>query len=209
MSIGRLILRRVLAFLLGLVGLWVGLLAFLLPLLLALAGLAAAIFSIQSGTAALSLPSLADLIGLPGLRESVGTFLSRLEAAGPLALLALAAGLAAIALGVLMLVALFSSGLDREVALQRGDREVAIRRRTLGRLSEILAEDKGGIVSARAKVRSRLLRGDRLRLELEPSRQMDSGRVRGKVDDALGDIARSETYATKLAVREPARGGAE
>jgi hypothetical protein len=75
---------------------------FLLLVLLALVGLAAAVFAIQGGEATLSYPRLAEWLWLPELRDEVGALYARLEAEGPVAIVSLLAGLAAMLLGVLL-----------------------------------------------------------------------------------------------------------
>jgi len=98
----------------------VSLLGFLLLLVLAVVGLALAVFSIQTGDGTLSLATLADALRLSDLRDSVDGSLSDLES-GAADLQALLIGLGVIALGVLLLLGVFVPSRERLVALGQGD----------------------------------------------------------------------------------------
>ena len=71
--------------------------------LLAVGGAAAAVFCISGGHGTLSLPALAGDIHLPQLRGDIGAFLNQVGAHGSIAVVAGLAGLAAVALGLLLL----------------------------------------------------------------------------------------------------------
>ncbi|MBA2255730.1 MAG: hypothetical protein H0W05_00810, partial [Thermoleophilaceae bacterium] len=82
---------------------------------LALAGLALAVFSIGSGEATVSLPGLAELIGLHVLRDRVGELLAMVEDGGSVEAVPALAGVGAVALGCLLLVGAFGSRRERLV----------------------------------------------------------------------------------------------
>lgn len=168
----------------------------LLLVILALVGVAVAVFSLLGGEG--GLPSLAELIALPTVREEVGAFLDSLESDGAGAPAALAGFGAAIAAVLLILGALLPRG-ERVAALPSsptddGDDEaappgrLAARRRPLGQMAAALAErvrepesltlrvrPRRRGVGGKLRIRARLARGgntaavsERLRSEVQP-----------------------------------------
>lgn len=99
------------------------LVGFLLLVALAVAGLALAIFTIDGGIDGLSLPHLAELLGMPSFRDSVGGLLDDLEASGvdgkPLL-----GGIGAILVGVLLLVGVFADRPERSFKAAGSESEV-------------------------------------------------------------------------------------
>lgn len=77
-----------------------------LLVILALAGIVLAVFCIGTGTSGPSLGGLASLLSAASVRDSVGGWLGQLEAGGPVAVIAGLSGLAAMALGLLLLAGL-------------------------------------------------------------------------------------------------------
>ena len=131
------------------------LVTFLLLVALALAGLALAVFSIGGGTDTVSLPGLADLIGLDVLRDRVGDLLTTVEDGGAIEVVPALAGLGAVALGILLLVGAFGSRRERLVTLPHdGDGELAARRRALGHMAVALADQVRDVTPTRVKVRA-------------------------------------------------------
>ncbi len=147
----------------------------LLVVALALAGLAAAVFSIQGGHGTLSLPGLAADLHLPALRQDVGAFIRRLEAPGPVAVVAALAGAGAVLLGLVLLAGALAPRRERLVVLAHDEQgAIAARRRPLGQAAAALAQEPGGVLDARARAR--------------PWRRGTGGRIRVLVrtDDADG-----------------------
>ena len=141
----------------------------LLLTLLALAGLALAVFSIGGGEATVSLPGLADLVGLDVLRDRVGDLLASVEDGGGFEVVPALAGLGAIALGLLLLLGAFGSRRERLVTLPHdGDGELAARRRPLGHMAVALADQARDVTPTKVKVR--------------PSRRGSGGRMDVAVD---------------------------
>ena len=158
------------------------LVTFLLLVLLALAGLALAVFSIGGGEATVSLPGLADLIGLDVLRDRVGDLLANVEDGGSAATVPALAGLGAVALGCLLLVGAFGSRRERLVSLpHEGDGALGARRRPLGQMAAALADQERDVTPRKVKVR--------------PSRRGPGG----KVDVAVDHPSTAEDVADRAA----------
>jgi hypothetical protein len=132
------------------------LLATLLLAAVALAGLAAAVFCIQSGHGTLSLPALARDLHLALVRRSVATELARLKAHGPVAVVSALCGVGAVAAGVMLLVGVLVPARERLVILGE-DQEgtLGARRRALAAIARTLAQRPHDVVAARARVRPR------------------------------------------------------
>lgn len=131
-------------------------LGFALLVLLALVGLAAAIFEINGGHGTVSLAHLATLIHLPGLRHYVGVYLRRVEAPGPVASVSVSAGVGAVVVGLLLLAGVFVPRRERLIALGETERgPMLARRRALARVAAALAEQPRGVTQARARARPR------------------------------------------------------
>jgi len=136
---------------------------------LALAGLALAVFSIGSGEATVSLPGLAELIGLHVLRDRVGELLAMVEDGGSVEAVPALAGVGAVALGCLLLVGAFGSRRERLVTLpHEGNGALGARRRALGHMAVALADQARDVTPTKVKVR--------------PSRRGPGGRVEVAVD---------------------------
>jgi Family of unknown function (DUF6286) len=176
--------------------------SFLLLLVLAVAGLAAAVFSIGEGASGPSYSSLAKLVRLPQLRDTVGPWLAQLEAPGPTAGIALLCGLGAMLLGLLLLAGLLVPRRERLVALRQDDHgAVNARRRALAQVAEASAERVPGVAAARATVRPRRTSGGRLKVRAVRVRSADARQVR----DAVAEQMRSLTEPFKLKARVEAR----
>lgn len=122
------------------------LLTFVLLVALALAGLAVAVFCIEGGHRGLSLPALARRGHLSQLSHKVGRFLHVLEASGPVAKLSALGGLAAVILGVLLLVGVLRPRRERLALLEEGEQgTLAARRRALAQVATGLVEQARGI----------------------------------------------------------------
>ncbi len=162
------------------------LVTFLLLLALALAGLAAAIFSIRGGDKPLSLPALADNLRLPQLRDTVGDYLTQLETPGNVALISLLCGLGAILLGLLLLLGALRGARERLVIVDRtGGGVLAARRRALGQMAVALAEQVRGVAAAKVRVRTSRRGGGKVRVTVTHPRDSAPAEVRRATTDAL------------------------
>lgn len=177
-------------------------LAFVLLVVLAVVGLAIAVFSIQGGTATLSLPHLATILHLAALRDKVGTFLDSLAASGPVAIVALLCGLGAVLLGLLLLAGLLAPRRERLVTLRDdADGSIAARRRVLARLGQSLTEGVRGVTGAKVRARPARRRGGTLAVRATRSRTASADEVRGRVEESLGPLTDPWDLKAKVGVR--------
>jgi hypothetical protein len=162
------------------------LLAALLAGALAVGGLAVALFSIQGGSATLSLPALAGRLHLGDLQVTVGMWLADLQADGPVARVAALAGAGAVALGVLLLFGVLARRRERLLVMRSDDDgTIAARPRAVGQAAVALGEQSRDVLRAtdRTTARRRGV-GGRLRLTIYHAPSTDgagttaAGRVR-------------------------------
>lgn len=177
-------------------------------LVLALTGAALAIFSIQGGTATLSLPNLAELLGLSSLRDSVADLLGAVEADGPLALLSALGGIGAILIGALLVIGaltrqrerLFESAADAEGEEGR----ISARPRPLASAAAELARGTEGITAATARARlSR--RGGRIRVDAL-HRGQGAEALQGRVDAAVAPLRMPFGADTRVGLSQAGKG---
>jgi hypothetical protein len=173
---------------------------------LALAGLVVAVCSIGSeGT--LSLPWLADQLQLPDLREEVRDFLDTVEAPGPIALGAGAAGLAAMIVGLALLAGALWPRRQRLAILERDDTgTLGATRRALGRAAASLVDGVHGLSARRVKLRPRR-RGVGARLEVRATRPetLPTDEARRRADRALHPLAESFSLRPRIRTRSGSR----
>ena len=185
------------------------LVGFLLLVLVAVAGLAAAVFSLQGGEETLSLHGLSQSIGLDDLADELGAWLTALEASGPVAVVAALAGLGAILLGIALLVGALVPSRERLVILRRDERgDVAARRRAVAQAATALAEQARDITSAKAKVRPRRSgSGGRLRLTAEHAQTVSNRDVVAAAREQVEPLATPLSLNVSVRGRVPRRGG--
>jgi len=167
--------------------------ALILLIALALLGLATAIFAIQGDSATLSLPTLARHFQLPQLRPVVGDWLAQLGASGPTALISLGGGLAAIAIGLLLLVGIVVPPRERLLLYEEDERGLLTARpRTLSQIATALAEGVRGVTVTRARVRSRRRgRGGKLQLRATHVASIPNDEAESAITQALSPFAES------------------
>lgn len=182
----------------------VRLLSFLLLLVLAVVGLAAAVFCVQGGRATLSLTHLAALVHLPQFRATLGTFLGSLEASGPVAIIALLCAIGAVLLGLVLLAGLLTPTRQWTVTLEREGEAGAIsaRRRALAAVAQTLALSAPGVTEARARARPRRTSGGKLQIRAARSRSVSEQAVRADLERVLepltGEFALTPKITTRL-----------
>ncbi len=182
------------------------LITFLLLLLLGLAGLTVAIFSIQSGLTGLSLPQLADWSHLADLRDTVGHGLRDLET-GAVNWVAALAGLGAVLLGVLLLAGILVPRRERTVSLRTDEAgTVNARRRALGQAAESLVGQVRGIADANVKAKSRRRGGGTLRVRAHRIRAADADQLETTVVDRLTTLTGPFALNARVDVRDAERG---
>jgi len=180
------------------------LVALVLTVAFAVAGLAVAVFSLQGGTAALSLPSLAGHAQLDDLLGDAGDFLASLEAGGPTAKIAALAGAGAVLLGLLLLFGVLARRRERLIVVRRDDGgTVAARPRALGHAAATLAEQSRDVLGVKARTGARRRgTGGRLRLTVHLGRSTD----RGAATAAIRDRVQVLTGGFSLRLRVRGRG---
>lgn len=180
--------------------------AVLLPAALAIAGLAVAVFSI-SATGDLSLPGLAELIGLPAFEQTLGAWLTMLERPGPVAAIAALAGAGAVLVGLLLLAGVFLRRRERLVTLQRGEEgSVRARRRALGDAAARLVEQAEAVTRARGRARPRRPRGGTLSVSAQRTRTGEPADVRRAAEEALTPLTGPLPLRARVRTRQGQRG---
>jgi len=180
--------------------------AVLLPAALAVAGLAAAVFSIrESGNP--SLPGLAQLLGLPAFERALGGWLAMLERPGPVAVVAALGGAGAVLLGLLLLAGVLIPRRERLVTLQRGEEgTVTARRRALGDAAARLAEQAEAVARARGRAKPRRRRGGTLSVSAHRTRTGEPTEVRRATEEALRPLTGSLPLRARVRTRQGDRG---
>lgn len=132
------------------------LLAALLAAALAVGGLAVALFSIQGGSATLSLPGLAARLQLGDLQVTAGMWLGDLQADGPIARVAALAGAGAVALGLLLLFGVLGRRRERLIVMRSDDDgTIAARPRAVGQAAVALGEQSRDVLRATDRTTAR------------------------------------------------------
>jgi hypothetical protein len=182
------------------------LVTFALLAVLALAGLAVAVCSVAS-EGAFSLPWLADQLGLPQARDELGGFLDTLEEPGPVALRSGAAGLAAVALGLLLLAGAFWPQRQRLTVLERNEHgTLAANRRALSRAAAALVETVRGLSAGRVRLKPRRHgAGGRLDLRARRPETLPSEEARRRADQAVQPLAESFQLRPRIRTRTGSR----
>ena len=187
------------------------LVSFVLLSALALAGLIVAVFCLERGIDGLSLPALARHARLPELRGDVGRFLHALEASGAVAKLSALGGLAAVALGVLLLIGALRPRRERLALLEASDQgTLAARRRPLAQIAAGLVAQARGMTQTRARVRPRRRgRGGRVAVRLVHPRGVESDEAaRERATEALTPLTDAFELRPRVRVRH-GRGDAQ
>jgi hypothetical protein len=181
---------------------------FALLVVLAICGLAIAIFAIGwSRTGDFNLPGLAQLVHLGGLRDQVGELLRDLEAPGPVAGIAALCGVAAVALGLLLLVGALGRRRERLVILQTSDDgTLAARRRVLARVATALAEQPRGVTATKVKVSPGRRGGGRLAVRTDYSRTQQPQEVSQRTQLALAPLTEPFGLRVRVSPRLGERG---
>jgi hypothetical protein len=164
------------------------LIALVLTTMLAVAGLAVAVFSVQGDRSTLSLPGLAGHVRLDDLLASVGKFLADLEAAGPTAKVAALAGAGTVVIGLLLLFGVLGRTRERLVVIRTDDAgTIAARRRALAQAAVDVGEQSRDVLRAKATT--------------TVGRRSTGGHLRVKVYLAQSADASAATEATRARVQ--------
>lgn len=179
----------------------------LLLVVLGAAGLAAALFNIQAGDGTLSLSHLASLLALDELRDSVGGWLTDLEAGGPAAAVAALCGAGAVLLGIGLLIGALIPRRERLLIIEHSPKGVlSAKRRAAAGALRALAEQPRDVLAAKIRLRPRRRgTGGRARLTLlrahttEPDRVLAAGRGESQL------LAEQLSLRLRVRQREPRR----
>jgi hypothetical protein len=184
------------------------LVTFVLLIILAACGLAIAVFSIgESRNRDFSLPGLARLVHLGGLRDQIGELLHDLAGPGPVAAITALCGIGAVALGLLLLVGALWPRRERLVILQRSEEgTLAARRRVLARVAAALAEQTRGVTAIKVKVTAGRRHGGRVSVRADHSRTQQPQDVRQRSQLALAPLTESFGLRTRITPRLGQRG---
>jgi hypothetical protein len=178
---------------------------FLVCVVLALGGLVLAVFCIGTGTHGPSLGGLARLLSLPSVRTTVGSWLTRMEAPGSVAVIAGLCGLAAIALGFLLIAGVLVPRRERLVQLAEDERgKLAARRRPLAQIATALVEPVRGVTVARVRVRPFRRSGGRVSVRASRTARADADEVRRAVAEQLEAL--TGPFKLRARVDVPRRG---
>ena len=177
------------------------LVAFILFALLALVGLALAVFCIGGADGTLSLPNLAEIAGLPAVRDAVGGFLDRLETATPVDLVPALFGLLAIVLGAMLIFGSATGRRERRFhAAGGGEGDLVARPRAVTAAARTLLSATPGVsavdVSAQPGRRSGALD---VRVSHPPT--ADANAVRTAAEEALQPLRESFGLRTSVKTR--------
>jgi len=182
-------------------------LAFLLLLALALTGAAAAVFSIQGDQEPVSHHRLAALLKLPEARDAIAGWFAQIGADGPVAVIALACGLGAILLGLLLALGVLVPRRERLVALERRDGgTLAARRRPLANAARSLAEGARGVTEVKVRARPRRRAGGTLRVRAQRSRHADAAGARQALEEQLRPLTEPFGLRARVSSRIGGRG---
>jgi hypothetical protein len=179
--------------------------AFLALVALAAAGILIAVFCIGTGTSGPSLGRLAVLLHLPALRNTVGHWLTQLEASGSVAVVAGVCGLGAVVIGLVLVVGTLVPRRERLITLARDEGGVlAARRRPLAQAAAVLVEQVRGVTESRVRVRPLRGLGGRMAVRASRSRPTDPVQLETAVRDQLRGLSEPFQLRTRVEVR---RGG--
>ncbi len=176
----------------------------LLMLALALVGLGIALYCFD-GFISLGSARPDRLLDLPSVRRHVGHFLNQIASPGPTAALALGCGVAAMLLGLLLLLGTLRPSKQRLAVLDRdsGAGTLAVQPRTLKEMGRALAGQAPGATSVKRPRLALSRRGTRGRLKVTASRARtsDPREVQRAVTDRLETISDPFGLRTRVRVR--------
>ena len=180
----------------------------LLMLALALACLGVALYCLD---ALISLGSIRPdrLLHLPSVRHHLGHFLTQIAAPGTTADLALAGGVVAVLIGLMLLAGVLRSSRERLVGLASGrDGSLAARPRTIRAMAQALAEQAPGATSIQRPQLKLSRRGTRGRLKVTAARTPTSDRreVQAAVTRQLEALSGPFHLRARVRVRDGERG---
>ena len=183
------------------------LIALLLSMTLAVAGLAVAVFSVQGGNSTVSLPGLASHVRLDDLHASIGIFLEDLQADGPIAKVAALAGAGAVLIGLLLAFGVLARRRQHRILMRSDDSgTIAARPRAVSQAAVTVAEQSRDVLHAKAKTTARRGSGGRLRLTVYHAQSTDRAGVTAASHDRMQALTESFSLRLRMRGQVPRRG---
>jgi len=184
------------------------LIALALSATLAVAGLAAAIFSIQGDSSTVSLPGLASHVRLDDLHASIGMFLEDLQADGPIAKVAALAGAGAVLIGLLLAFGVLARRREPRVLMRSDDAgTIAARPGAVSQAAVTVAERSRDVLHANAKTTARRRGiGGRLRLTVHHAQSTQRAGVTAASRDRVQALTDAFSLRLRMRGRLPRRG---
>ena len=149
------------------------------------------------------------LLHLPSVRHHVGHFLAQLAAPGSTAALALAGGVVAVLIGLVLLAGVLRSGKERLLLVDRGsDGTLAARPRTVRAMAQALAEQASGATSIK-RPKLKLSRGGtrgRMTVTAASTPTSDQDQVKAGVIKQLEPLSEPLHLRTRVRVYVGERG---
>ncbi|MGI8631989.1 MAG: hypothetical protein ACR2NA_05495 [Solirubrobacterales bacterium] len=189
-------------FVVVLVRLLARILAVVVPLGLAVVGLAVAVFSIQGGREPLSLPTLTGLLGIDVLGREVGRFLGALEASGPVAVVAGLCGLGAMLVGWALIAGSVAPSRAGTLQLASSDEgTLAAQRSALADVATSLGRRVDGVTDVKASVRGWRSKRGRLKVRAARSPAVDARTVEDAVAEKLRGLEKMDPVSVRVRSR--------
>ena len=175
------------------------LVGFLLLIVLALLGLGALVIAVSGGS-----PDSAASLGLPSVRDGVGTFLASLEA-GDASAAAILGLVGAVVLGVAILVGALVSPRERLFLLEEGDGgRLTARRRAVWQAATVLAEREREVTDSTVRARpARRGSGGRLTVKARTRRAEEREEAERRATTALEPVTEAFGLTTQVIARAP------
>lgn len=171
-------------------------------LLLALAAVGLAVLA-----AAIDLAAVTSFLGLPELRDTVGRWFDALAADGSVAVFSALGGVAAVVLGLLLLIGLFVPRRERLVRLESTETgELAAHRRPLAQMATALTERVRGVSESRVKVRPKRSTGGRIEVRADLPHTAEADPVREAITERLTVLTEPFALVTQVHTRLGSRG---
>lgn len=173
------------------------LVTFVLLVVLAVLGLAVAVYAIGGG----------ETLGPKlGLSEALGAVSAFLAAAEP-DTVAVLGGIAAVIVGVALLLGALVPPRERLIVIEDGDDgKVGARPRPLGQIAEALAAQVRSVYEVRARVRPKRRRGGRLDVSPYHPRNVAGPEVKQSVSDSVEPLARGFDLKARVRPRLAQKG---
>lgn len=170
------------------------LVTFLLLVVLALAGLALAVFAITKANS-----GVGEFLRLPSIRDGVGSFLGTLEG-GEAVAGALLGGLLAMLAGILLLIGALRRPAEGTLVFEQGSGgRLAARKRPLAQVAGVLAGQVRGVTEPRVRVKpKRRGTGGRIEVRALHARTADAKGLERSVGDALTPLADARSVHVRV-----------